>query len=148
MLALLILLAFLPNRGRELGQMIPVSLLYVYREGDELTVAADTGNYGSGKDLEEAIADLHRTATGTLYIRTADNLILTEDTKQLIPELYKLLRPSVQICIGQGNPDPKEADAYISANPTGMTLQDVMLGEKSIPVLQGGKGRYHYESNE
>lgn len=137
----LLLLALAPVEKTDIGQLIPVELLYVYKEEGKTVAETDTGCLGRGANLEKAIEDLHATAEGELFLETADYLIVTKDTQALIPELGAYLRPGTQVCLGI-NMDAQAA-AYLAAHSPQVTMNDIRAGKETLPVLvKIEEGRY------
>lgn len=137
-------LMFPSRSATDVGELLPVELLYVYKEENNIRVATDTGNLGVGKDLEEALADLKATAPGNIFLDTADYLIITAETVGLLPQLCEILRPSTEVCLGV-NPD-SHAAAFLSAHKPGVTLNDIRSGGQALPALVRTGERYRLVS--
>ncbi len=142
--AAVVLLVLAPVEKTDVGELLPVELLYVYTDGSHICVETDTGDLGKGTDLETALADLKAAASGSIFLETADYLIVTEETKGLLPGLTAVLRPAAEVCVGVGA-DAQTAD-FLKAHKPGVTLNDVRKGKRDLPVLTGEGERYHLES--
>lgn len=144
-LALVLLLS--PAAKTDVGELLPVELLYIYYSNEgTLCVETDTGDFGTGETLDRALSDLKATASGNIFLDTADYLVITKEAAPLLPQLWKILRPATQVCLGAG------ADAgaakFLSAHKPGVTLNDVRAGMGILPVLTwtGERYRLEYES--
>lgn len=137
-----VLILLLPTQATDIGDLRPVGLLLVQREGEQLYITADTGDFGFGKTIEEAAEDLRLCAPGEVFLDTAGILVISEDTLETLPELEKLLRPAVRIVKTNTKIDPSEAFIYLQAHPTKYSLVN-QTG--SIPRLDNEGGQYRLE---
>lgn len=144
-LLVLVLLLFPSREAAEVGRLEPVQLLYLYREGDRLILAGDTGSRGEGATLAEAVKDLKQTAPGTLFLETADFLVVTGDTETLLPEMGIWLRPSAEAVVTEDPLDPGMAAEYLSAHPPEMTLHQIRTAGGTLPKLSCREARFHLE---
>lgn len=139
--ALALLLA--PAPRTDVGELLPVELLYVYKEGDALRVETDTGNFGTGETLDEALGELKETAPGVVFLDTVDYVIVTGQTIELLPQLWERLRPAAQVCLGLGA-DAGAAE-FLAAHKPGVTLNDIRSGRCVPPILSRSGERYKLE---
>lgn len=133
-----------PAPRTDVGELLPVELLYLYMEEGSLCVETDTGNFGAGPDLDAALADLKATASGTVFLDTADYLVITGQTMAQLPQLWELLRPATQVCLGVGA-DAGAAE-FLAAHKPGVTLNDIRSGRRIPPILTRTEERYRLES--
>lgn len=124
---LLALLAFtlLPSSGTELRELHPVSLLVVRSEGKNIRLLTDTADVGEGETLDAALQNLEDTTPGYLFLDTVENLILTEETQFLIPQLKQLLRHGVNVCATESELDPETVPEYLNTHIPRHKLSDV-----------------------
>lgn len=124
---LLALLAFssLPSPGTELGELSPVSLLVVDTEGKNIRLRTDTLDNGKGETLGAALQNLADTTPGHLFLDTVENLILTEETRFLLPQLKQLLRPGVAVCTTESELNPETVPQYLHTHTPRLKLSDV-----------------------
>lgn len=147
MAVILAVLAALPPRGTDIGELRPVSLLYVYQDRGLVCVATDTGDSGRGAELKDALEDLKQTTPGTVFLDTAQYLVLTRQTLHSIPELSRILRPSVKFCMTDRLTDTEAAAKYLHAHAPEVTLLDLRTQKSTVPTLMETKGRYHLETD-
>lgn len=131
-----------PKDVMDVGELLPVELLYISREAGSIRAETDTGAVGTGRTLEEALEDLTQTAPGAIFLETADYLIVTDRTVNLLPRLTQILRPATQVCLGINA--GADAAAFLKAHPSKATLKDIRAGQEVIPTLIGSKERYHF----
>ena len=124
LLALLVFTA-LPSSGTELGELHPVSLLVIRTQGKKLQLLTDTMDMGEGETLDAALRNLEDTTSGHLFLDTVENLILTEETQFLIPQLRQILRPGVAVCATKSELNPETASEYLNSHIPRYKLSDV-----------------------
>lgn len=133
-----------PVPKTDVGELLPVELIYVhYGENGMVWVETDTGDRGTGETLEAALGDLMETASGNIFLDTADYLILHRNAAALLPQLWKILRPATQVCLGNGI-EENTVD-FLSAHKPGATLNDIRSGTWTLPVLKRIEERYKLE---
>ena len=133
-----------PGASTDVVKLVPVELVYVYEQNQKICLETDTGDLGVGEDLEEAMADLRSSASGEIFLETANFAIVTEQTAHLVPGLHAFLRPATRICLGV-RADAGAAE-YLSAHEPQVTLKDLRTGEADLPVLIRTEGRYQLVS--
>ena len=78
---ILIALVFIaPVRRVDVGTLEPVEIIAVSKERGMTVVRTDTDDVGIGKSIEQALEDLKQTATGVVYLDTAEFLLLAKPT--------------------------------------------------------------------
>ena len=100
------------------------------------------------EELAEYLADLRESADGTVFLGTAEQVIVSRKAAHLLPDVIRCpdLRPAAVLCICSGDPpDPKEAAKYLSAHDAGVTIQKVQAAVlqgkgAALPVLEQTEG--------
>lgn len=133
----------LEHTGTEVSELEPVALVRITASSGSISIRTDTGAYGSGSDLEEAVTDLHRSSPARIFLDTAEYLIINEEGRQLLPELWDLLRPACKVCFGSGRLDLEQAREYLSVHPPENTLLDCLAEKREMQILtiRDGRGR-------
>lgn len=131
-----------PEQGSDVGELQPVELLQVYRKGDEVIMSTDTGDVGTGTTLKAAWKNLKETTPGTIFLETADYLLLTIETEEMLSELSRLLRPAAEVCLVERPVNEQDAAAWLAAHPPGVSLRSVRYDEKPVPFLCLTEGRF------
>lgn len=145
-LMLLALLAFtaLPTAGTELGELHPVSLLLIRIDDKQVEILTDTNDRGVGETLDTAMKNLEDTTPGHLFLDTVENLILTEQTRYLIPRLKKCLRPGVTVCLAAGEIEVETLPEFLKTHKPKVRLQDA--GQTTVlQKLECREERYFLE---
>ena len=144
MLLALLALSVLPSPGTELGELHPVSLLLVDTEEKSIRLTTDTMDRGMGETLEGALRNLEDTTPGHLFVDTVEHLIVTEQTRYLLPQLKQILRPGVVVCITESEIDPKTVPEFLRAHIPKTRLSEA---EESTPLekLSMSEERYFLE---
>ena len=120
----LLLLSMLPSPGTELGELRPVSVLKVEEEGKQILLSTDTMDEGVGETLDGALRNLEDTTPGHVFLDTVENLVITEETRYLLPQLKSILRPTVTVCIAETNIDLEAASQYLHSHVPEEKLRD------------------------
>ena len=115
------ILSRLPHPAVDIARLDPVRAIYLYMDGAAMTIETDSGDSGSGADLEAAYADLRANAHREIFLDTAEFLLL--DPKVPITEAFdSLLRPDCRVMFTDAPPDLEKAAVYLSQHPPELTL--------------------------
>ncbi len=136
-----------PFESNDVASLVPVEALVVSKDGG-LVVLNGGECKGYGANWAEALVDLHEGAEGTVFLSTAEQVIISDHALDLLPDVVRCeeLRPAAVICVAPGKPpEPKEAAAYLSVHDAGVTIQKVqaaMLAERglALPMLVKTEG--------
>lgn len=105
-----------PSRGTDIGRLEPVEAVMVDRQWGQVVIRTDTGDAGRGSTLAQAMQNLRDTTPGTIYLDTADYLLVTRAAGDLLGELSGALRPSARVCRAEGEVDLAAAAEFLSAH--------------------------------
>ena len=130
-----------PFQGTDVGKLLPVELVRVSADGRNIILETDTGDMGKGGTVEEALSDLKATTAGTVFLETADYLLIQPGCEELLDDLVKILRPSCSVCVELGDGELKKAAKYFAAHEPQVTLQDWRCGFLQLPRLVVREGR-------
>ena len=108
----------------DIGTLRPVQLVSMYREDEWIIIETDTGDQGRGGNVHEAIQNLKDTTPGTIYLDTADFLVVRPDTQNMISEISQYLKQNVKICSSIGGITPIDAANYLSAHPPRTNMRE------------------------
>lgn len=114
-----------PLERKDVGELLPVELVYLYRDEDQIVIETDTKDLGRGMTVSQAFKDLEDTTTGVIFLDTADYLLVSETALDLTEELSEYLKPSVRVCLAGGGIDTAEAAAYLSVHHPQWRLKDL-----------------------
>lgn len=142
--AILIAAAFLiPTRPLELGKLKPVEVIKIEKQGERILIETDTADTGIGKTVKQAIWNLHETAAGTVYLDTAEYILLPPD-ETLPDDISPYLRENVRACRWEGKMKLEEAAEYLDAHRPRMKLKDYQTGVP-LQTLVWKNGRFHLQ---
>ena len=79
---------------------------------------------GVGETLDGALRNLEDTTTGHVFLDTVENLVITKETRFLLPELKRLLRPTVRVCMTEAELDMETASDYLHSHTPQTELRD------------------------
>lgn len=129
----------------DIEELEPVQVIYIRQAQGNLLIETDLGHTGAGQDLEEAVADLKRSASATVFLDTADFLILDTDRTVRLCDAAEFLRPGIRVCLTDGISDLQAAGKFLSVHGSPVTLARVQSGERNIPKLKCVGGRMEVE---
>lgn len=142
-LYMLVLAAVLvcPTKATDVGKLQPVQTIAVYKNEDGYTVLTDTDDVGKGESIDSAIDNLKATTPATIYLDTAQYLIVNEEST--IDSIRPHLKKNVKLCRFVGEPPMKSVSKFLSAHNAGVTLGDWQYGTKLL-VLDCTKDRLKF----
>ena len=131
-------LIYAPGAKTDLGSLLPVETLCVTRERGRIVVSG-RDVCGEGRDWASAMENLEATASGTVFLETADRLIVAENAADCLPAICQdeRLRPAVQLYWLRGRGGAALED-FTTAHESPATLAE----PEDIPVILEEHGRY------
>lgn len=130
----------IPNEATDLEKMKPVEAVLVRMEDDLIIIETDTEDVGIGATVAQAMRNLEETTAGTIFLDTADYLLVTEGTEQQILEMALYLKKSVRICYAEEQIDIVDAVEFLRAHRPEIKLRQWKDGAE-IEVLKEENGR-------
>ena len=67
---------FLPFNGTDIGKLHPVEVIRIATENGSVYIETDSGISGVGENLEEAIYDMKQSASGHVFLETANFVLI------------------------------------------------------------------------
>ena len=113
-----------PHPARDVAKLEPVQTVYVYLKGGNLCIETDTGAKGTGKTLTEAANHMKASASGEIFLDTAEFLLL-DPAIPITEEFHTLLRPNCKVTWIVDPPDLQAASAYLSIHTSSCTLSEL-----------------------
>lgn len=138
------LLLFRGNAGKDLGNLQPVQLVQVTTCNGKVRIRTDTGSMGQGMTVPEAVEDLQQGADGTIFLETADFLLVTALTTRFLPDLSSYLRPGTEVARISSFVDGKTAAKYLSVHHPAATLRQAKA-DNLMENLHYREGKYELE---
>jgi hypothetical protein len=132
-----------PFEMSDIAKLKPVEAVRISVIQRMICVETDTGDLGAGEDLPKAFADLKQTASGDIYLETADRLLVSPQAVFLLPELKAYLRPGCNVCVALGEADMGDISEFLRNHEPGVTLQNYWTGNRDLPVLYSIDGRMY-----
>lgn len=130
------LLGITPFRGTDVAELSPVALIRVSKSGDDFVIETDTGGRGAGPDAQSALQNLKDTTPGTVFLETADYLLVAPDCVAFAQSLYGILRPSCAVCICRDKPNLESAAVFLKAHKPLLSLHELKQGNTGLPELK------------
>ena len=118
-------LCMLPRTGTDAAKLLPAQVLVIGAGDGVVTVEADNGAAGSGPTLAAALADMAECAEGTLFLDTAEHIVLLQSAGALLPAAAQQpqFRPAAKLYLAR-LPELHAAEAveFLQAHPGTLTL--------------------------
>lgn len=130
--------------GTDIAELAPVEVVWLSDNGGQVYLHTDSDNIGWGENVTAALADMKAAAPGSIFLETADYLIVEVGAEELLAQVYDILRPSCKICVAQGMPDLKAAAAFLDAHEPAVTLRQRQAGRNDLPLLSEQAGRFEW----
>lgn len=134
------------SAGMDIGKLQPVQVVLVAEESGTVLVSADTGEWGSGEDLAQAMKDLQTTSSLEVFLETADYLLISPNCEDLLPSMKDYLRPSCVVCVVEGQPDLMQVGQFLQRKKPKVTLLQYDAGERVLETLFIEEGRMYLVS--
>ena len=128
-------LLLLPQRGTEVGKLLPVETLLIEKQAGQYRVSTDTGNTARGDSLENAVESLRVEAPGIIFLDTADYVLLTRETTECMEKLTDYVRPGTRVYEIEGAADMEEIGTFLRAHGPDTPLYRLQKGEQELPKL-------------
>ena len=128
-----------PTTPQELGKLKPVEVVKLNKEKGEIQIETDTGDTGRGETIELALRELKETTPGTIYLDTAEYVLLPMQAEELLDQLSPHLKQSVRICLWKGEIDMNEVSTYLDAHRPGNEMKHYKVG-MSLQTLSSENG--------
>ena len=133
-IGILALLLAAPVESADIGKLIPVQVVSIRKENDWVILETDTEDVGMGASAEQALKNLKDTASGVVYLDTAEYLLIGKDTQEEAEALRDSLKRTVRVCEIAKPVDLAEAARFLSVHGKLPKLKTWEKG-KEVPVL-------------
>lgn len=127
--------------GADVGKLQPVQVVCVSGGADWVKIETDTGDMGTGSNLEQAFEKMKATSSAEIFLDTAEYLLVTQGCEGLTSEMMTYLRPSCTVCILDGEPDMEKVGAFLHQHEPHTTLMHYRAGKRELPKLEIREGR-------
>lgn len=142
-LYLLVLAAVLvcPTKATDVGKLQPVQTVAVYQDQSGCIIQTDTKDVGRGEDVPAAIKNLKETTPATIYLDTAQYLIVSDES--IVEELRTHLKGNVKLYRFIGNPPMDTVSKFLAAHGRGPSIR-TWKSEDALPVLDCRSERLNF----
>ena len=143
----LALLTLAPVKSADIGNLRPIEVVMVRWQGDTLVISTDTEDVGYGTDAMTALENLKATTPGTIYLDTAEYLLVTEGADDAAEQLKSRLKKSVRVCMAEPEIDLKTAAKFLPVHGDLPRLKTWKAGDKLPCLSVAGEGLLLTENN-
>lgn len=133
-----------PFHGTDIAKLAPVEAVWLAEKDGRIYLETDTGDRGWGEDVQAALADMKAAAPGSIFLETADYLIVETGSEDLLSQVYDVLRPGCMVCGAAKMPDMGEVAEFLAAHEPGLTLRRYRVSQGEIPMLTEQTGRFSW----
>lgn len=133
-------LSRLPHPAMDVGKLEPVAVVRVEIESGRYRVETDTGASGVGADLAEAVTALKESASGEVFLDTADFLLIDGNVGESLLQLIEVFRPGCAVCRINGETDLDVAAKYLTIHRPEVTLAHLRAGQRNLQTLELSEG--------
>lgn len=129
------------SAGKDIGKLQPVQVVYMTCKNGRVLLQTDTGDWGQGDALVDALQNMKASSSREVFLETADYLLLSPECESLLPAVTDLLRPSCALCLIDGQPDMGQVGAYLQLHSPHTTLVQYRAGDRQLQTLVTQEGR-------
>lgn len=140
-ICILLAAVLVPDKGTDVGKLIPVEVVMISEDRGSITLRTDTGDSGTGDTLDAAISDLKAGAAGVIYLDTAEYLLLEEGLENQLNTIGGHLKGEVHLCHASEGISLEAVADFLSVHKPEVTLKTVS-NYRSIPIIWEENGRY------
>ena len=132
--------------GTDVAKLQPVQVVCLSREGTLVTVQTDTGDLGRGETLALALEALAASASGEIFLETAEHILISPECLELVETLAASVRPSCTLCLLEGEPELEALPVFLNIHSPSVTLMEYRAKPCSLQTLQTANGRMYLVS--
>lgn len=130
----------MPIQGEDVGKLLPVEVVGIYKTEDTVVLVTDVEATGEGDTVEAAIKNMKATTSGIIFLDTADYLLIDETAKEEAVALSEYLKPAVRVAVTEGSIDLKEAASFLSVHKPETKMKAYQhTGKTDILAEENGK---------
>ena len=143
--AILALLSVTPFQATDISKLAPVEVVWLAEENGQILLVTDTEDVGRGANVMEVLSDMKSTATGTIFLDTADYLIVEVGAEKFLDQVADILRPSCMLCQANQMPDLEEAADFFSVHKWDVTLRQWQNERIALPMFIEEERRFVWD---
>ena len=137
----IVLLGDQSSPGMDVGMLKPVQIVVVKKVGENILVQTDTEDQGIGKDLPAAVETMKASASGEIFLETADHLLVEPACMDVLADAIQLLRPACTLCLIEGEPNMDTLGDFLKLHAPQVTLTEYRAGISDLQYLKCDEGR-------
>ncbi|MBE6944122.1 MAG: hypothetical protein E7453_07705 [Ruminococcaceae bacterium] len=147
LLAAVIIIAWmvrlLPFSGTDIGKLHPVEAVLITNRDGVVYVETDTGIFGSGENMALALSNLILSASGSVFLETANYVLIDWRYPELLQEIGNYFRPACQLYYYTGVGKLNNIGKYLETHPSTASILTHRQGGSEIShiVIEGEEYR-------
>ena len=115
-LALMLLTVLAPVERVNVGNLKPVEVVVIQKQGNEVIVQTDTKDKGQGTDALSALNDMKKNSNGIIYMDTAKYLMIKENAIEEAKPLQKKLKGNIKVFVYAGELDVENVAKHLDVH--------------------------------
>ena len=123
-----------PVERADVGKLRPIETVSVYKENGWVVLRTDTDDIGIGGTAMQALQNMKDSASGIVYLDTAQYLLIDKEAEDAAEELRQALKDRVKLCFAAKEIEPADATKYLSAHSDLPQMRTWEMGQE-LPVL-------------
>lgn len=127
-----------PVERADVGKLRPIETVSVYKENDWIVLRTDTDDVGIGGTATQALQNMKDSASGIIYLDTAEYLLVEKDAQDAAEELRSVLKEKVKLCLAAKEIEPKAATKYLSVHSDLPQMKHWKPGQELPALMQYG----------
>ena len=145
--AIVALLSVTPFKATDISKLAPVEVVWLAEEAGQILLVTDTEDVGRGADVMEALSNMRATSTGTIFLDTADYLIVETGAEKFLDQVAAVLRPSCMLCQANQMPNLKETAEFFSVHKWDVTLRQWQNERTELPLFIEEERRFVWDAS-
>ena len=117
-------LFLVPLNRVEIANLKPVQAVWMHLENGNVVLLTDTEDMGAGASVKDALSNMKQKSNGIVYLDTAEYLFVASSAIERILDVRPYMKPSVRLCVWDGEGEFKDAVQYVDSHKIGIKLNE------------------------
>lgn len=130
--------------GMDISKLSPVETVWIAEQNGQILIQTDSGDFGVGDGLVSALENLNATASGVVFLETADYLIIEKGSEAQLVQAASVFRPSCMLCVAGKMPDLEAVTTFLRIHEPTVTLRQWNREQNPLPQLEEQDGRFQW----
>lgn len=127
---------------RKIEEMNPIETIRLSKIEDVILLETDTGEFGAGRTVEEAVKALEETSIGDLFLDSVEFVMVERGTEDILNDLKGIVNSNCKIALDNSNADIQAITEYLRTHVPSESLSDIYHGTDLSSELLEKEGRF------